>query len=560
MKRTQWIALALVLVILAPLLAACSDGGGKARPPVELVIYSQVANYSGVMIGWGAEILKEKFNVTVTIINDATDGTFETRMAAGNLGDIVIFGSDGDQYKDASEAGMLFDWEEDGLLEEFGPYILQHFPYALEKNRGITGTLHGFGHGVAGSASDHARMYYYPQIRWDLYTQLGRPDIDTLEDFIPLLARMVELEPVSDAGTKTYAVSSFPDWDGDMVMMVKSTAALYGWEEFYFGLYDTKTQTWENCLEEDGWYLRCLKFYNTLYQMGLYDPDSMTQNWNVLVEKYTTGAALFNIFEWIASYYNTEENKAQGKMMRPVPAKDQKNLADGLTIFGRNRVWTIGAKSNYPELCMEIINWFSTPEGVLAYNYGPRGVTWDFDEDGEPYMTALGIQCQEDKENTPITYRDYSGTYRNGEFQHNNPTWDVNALNPESPSGQTFHWEFWPSTILQKVVTPIEQSWRDWAGYIKEDDFLKENGHFSVAVGTDYSGSRQSSELKTTWTQVQNCVKDGSWNAIYARDDAEFDATVAKMRADAYAYGFQECVDWIEIEVGRRKAAEDRAK
>ena len=31
---------------------------------------------------------------------------------------------------------------------------------------------------------------------------------------------------------------------------------------------------------------------------------------------------------------------------------------------------------------------------------------------------------------------------------------------------------------------------------------------------------------------------------MYAKSDAEFDSIVAKMRSDADAYGYAECVDW----------------
>ncbi|MCL1820578.1 MAG: extracellular solute-binding protein [Oscillospiraceae bacterium] len=568
MKLKKWIALASAALMLIAL-AACDAGGGssgggstsggKKGEPIDLVIYSQTANFSGEMNGWGAEILREKFNVNITIINDGVDGTFQTRMEAGDLGDIVIFGSDGNDFKDASEAGMLLDWEEDELLEEYGPYIYEHFPFALEKNKNINGTMHGFGHGVAGNANDHAAFYYYPHIRWDLYVKLGMPEINTLEDFIPVLEQMVALEPTTDIGTKTYGVSSFTDWDGDMVMMVKSTAALYGWEESHFGLYDTKTQVWEDCLKEGGWYERCLRFYNKLFQKGLFDPDSSSQNWPDLTEKYTNGAAMFNIFEWIGAYFNNDEHDAQGKRMMPVVAKDQINLADGISVYGSNRLWTIGSKTNYPELCMEIINWFCTPEGVLSYNFGPKGVTWELDEDGEPYMTELGLQCQEDQENTELTYRDYSGTYRNGEFQHNNTTWALDAVNPESPSGNTYNYKFWPSTILTRKVSEVEQSWRDWSGYVLADDFLTANGHKSVRVASTYVQSRKGSELQATWTQLQTCIQDGSWNAIYAKDDAEFEAILAKMRKDAYDYGFQDCVDWCEAEAIIRRDAENAA-
>ena len=47
--------------------------------------------------------------------------------------------------------------------------------------------------------------------------------------------------------------------------------------------------------------------------------------------------------------YNTEERVAQGKGMFAVAAEDQKNICYGLTIYGKNRIWSIGAKAKYPE-------------------------------------------------------------------------------------------------------------------------------------------------------------------------------------------------------------------
>jgi multiple sugar transport system substrate-binding protein/putative aldouronate transport system substrate-binding protein len=571
-----------IAAILAVSLAACNsnvgDGSGYSadlrgiipKNTVELVIYTQLANFSGAQAGWAAEILKEKFNVKVTIINEM-DGTFQTRMASGNLGDIVIFGNDGDEYLDAVEAGMLFDWEEDNLVQEFGPYIWEYMPIALNKNREIStiydaegniragGKIYGFGHGVAANADSHEGFFYYPNMRFDLYERLGKPEINTLEDFIPVLEAMVALEPISDVGTKAYAVSSFPDWDGNMVMMVKSTGALYGYDEFHFGLYDTKTQTFEDCLKEGGMYLRALKFYNTLYQKGLFDEDAMTQQYPNMIEKYTVGAAHFNIFSWMASPFNTQEHLDQGRFMAPVPAKDQKNIAYGLNVFGKNRVWTIGAKTHYPELCMAIINWLCTPDGVLTYNYGPKGVTWDYDGDGNTYLTDLGLDTRRDGK-TVITYKDFTGTYEDGEFQHNNVTWARETVNPDSARGETFDWEVWQSTLEKEDLTPVEQRWREWSGFSTANEFLEKSGHISVAIGSEYSQSKQDAELATRWNQVKECITTGSWSAIYAKTDAEFDAIVAKMISDAKGYGYDECIEWCRNEALLRKAAEDKAK
>jgi multiple sugar transport system substrate-binding protein/putative aldouronate transport system substrate-binding protein len=558
LKRKIAVLLAAVMLLALPVtLSGCNESG-----LIKIVIYSQTANSSGNQVGWAAEILKEKFGVEVMIVNEK-DGTFATRMSTGDLGDIVIFGSSGNQYRDAVEASALFDWEEDDLLKEFGPYIYENMQLALEKNRELNGNgkVHGFGFDVASNADDHDAHIYYPYLRWDLYEELGKPEIETLEDFIPILLAMQELEPESQIGTKTYAVSSFPDWDGDMVMMVKSTAALYGWEEFGVGLYNVIDQTFQGALDEDGMYLRCLRFYNQLNQLGLFDPDSMTQTFESATQKYRNGVSFFNIFTFVAETFNSDENLEAGRALQCIPANDQLNLVNGLNVYGKNRVWAIGAKTNYPELCMEIINWFATPEGVLAYNYGPQGVTWDYDENGNTYLTETGLASRKSKRNTMIEINGNIGNYRDGEFQHNNTTWSMDSVNPESALGETYNWKFWESTFDSKILHPVEQRWQDWAdGARTGDELLRNRGMVAVSIGTKFELGRRDAELDTTWEQVKKCIVDASWEAIYATNDVQFNAIVNKMIRDARAFGYDECIAWVESEAERRRTEEDRVR
>jgi multiple sugar transport system substrate-binding protein/putative aldouronate transport system substrate-binding protein len=262
----------------------------------------------------------------------------------------------------------------------------------------------------------------------------------------------------------------------------------------------------------------------------------------------------------MATPFNTPEHMEAGKIMMPVAAADQKNIAYGLSVFGGNRVWTIGAKTHYPELCMEIINWFCTPEGILTYCYGPQGVTWDRDEHGNTYLTELGLQCQEDKKNTKVTYGDYTGSYQDGEFQHNNTTFTRDAVNPLSAAGETYDYRFWASTLQNKTVYPIEQTWRDYTGYSKADAYLEGNGYLSVSIGSSFTNGTRDNEFETTWTQVKQAIRSGSWKAIYAKSDSEYDFVVSQMIQNAKAYGYDQCVQWCQEQALLRKEAEDMAK
>ena len=588
MVKSKKIAAGVLAMSMVMSLAACSsttndgsqsaenavnaaDGGSNANADtaddladivpeetVTLDVYSQLANYSGEQIGWFGQIVEEKFNVKLNIINDA-DGTFATRMESGDLGDIVLFGGDGDEYQEAAAAGMLFNWEDEDLLTNYGPYIKENMSAALEKNRSITGTVYGFGHDVSPSADDHAAYFYYPDIRFDLYQQIGCPEINTLEDYIPMFEAMVEACPTSDSGGKTYAVSMFPDWDGDMVMFVKATAALYGYDEFGFGLYNLETQEYEDCLKEDGMYLRCLKFYNSLYQKGLVDPDSMTQTFEEASAAYRDGAAFMNLFHWMGGdLYNTEEHVADGKAMYAITPNDAKNFVDGLNVNGGERIWAIGSKTDEPELCMSIINWLCTPEGNMIMTYGPKGVCWDYNEDGKAYLTDIGLQARSDAKSVDMAAVGYSGTYEDGKCQINNTTWALDAINPET--GESYNYLMWESYNSSLEPSEVFSQWRDWSGSLTADDYLEDNGHIAVKIGTSYSAPAKDAELSTIWTQVQECIKTYSWKAIYAASDEEYDAIVDEMITKANEYGYQQCVEFQQQEAVARKALEDAAK
>lgn len=521
---------------------------------VRLDVYSQLANYSGVQLGWFADVIKEKFNVEFNIINNP-EGTFTTRMESGNLGDIVVFGGYGD-YCTTANAGMLLDWEEDDLAQDYAPYIFNNMRYALVKNKelaGSDGKLHGFGHDVALNTDRTKANDYWPGLRFDLYEQLGCPKIATLDDYITVFEQMKEICPTSDSGKETYAVSLFGAWDGDMVMMVKALAALYGWDEFGFGLYNCETNEYQDALAEDGMYIKCLKWYNKLFQKNLLDPNSMTQTYEDLTAKMADGATFFNQFKWMgADLYNTPAHLAEGKAMYCVPPEDAKNMVYGLSIYGNERIWSIGANTQYPELCLAILNWFSTPDGFITTQSGPKGVTWDYNDEGKAYLTELGLQAKQDKKGTTVG----SSSFEDGEFKLNNTTLVVDCVNPKS--GEVFNSDFWSAN--PKPEDPeILDKWQEWSGYETADEFLKGAGHQIVNVQSKFSNADRGADLNVIWSQVQTCIKDNSWKAIFAKNDEEFDQIVAEMIKQANDYGYQQCVEFQQGEAARRKAAVEEA-
>jgi putative aldouronate transport system substrate-binding protein len=571
MKKTRILAMVLIMLIASsfPLLAAGTREGAtteasseKSIIPEETVtlqVFSQLANYSGLQAGWFADVMLEKFNVKLNIISQPADsGILQTRMEAGNLGDLVIWGNDQEDYVNAYKAGLLFDWEDEDLLANYGPVIKENMPFALEKNKSISGgNLYGFGHRVSTSSEDRQEFFYTWDLRFDLYEKIGKPRISTLDDMVTVLEQMKKIEPTDDNGRPTYGVSLFNDWDGNMVMFVKSTAtAYYGYDELDFGLYDPSTQKYHDVFQANGPYLTALKFYNTLYQKGLMDPDSQTQKYDGMSEDFQNGTAFMNIFNWMGSgTYNSDAHTSAGKGMYPVAPEKATPIAYGQNVYGSNRIWSIGSKTQYPELCMAIINWLSTPEGFLTSQYGPKGVTWDYDAKGNTFLTELGLATQADPNGTRMS-APYNGTFKDGAFQINNETWSLDATNPES--NEPYNKNKW-AQAKTPAKTAIEASWREWAKASSPDEYLG-NRKYNLSPGSMFTADPIPDTLKVKWQQVAESIKNNSWRAIYAKTDAEYDKIVASMIKESYDYGFADCLEFTMTQVARRAAAENAVK
>lgn len=528
--------------------------------PVELTVYSQLSSFWGEQQGWFAKIILDKFNVKLNIQPDIYDEEDELKKA-----DILVFGgigsSEGNLYKGAAEQGLLLDWETNGLLAEHGSYIQEHMEKALEYNRSLTpeqGKVFGFGHSVAPTADTMEPFFYTWDIRWDLYKQLGYPAVKNLEDLAGVLEQMKAICPVDENGDETYAVSLWPDWDTGMVMYVKAMiSAYYGYDELGLGMYDSETGTFYGALQEDGPYLEMLRFFNSLYREGLLDPDSDGQTYEDMIGKVLSGRVLFSPFNYSGSLaYNTEEHLKENKFMASLRPEEASPVTYGLSVYGGQRIWTISADTKYPELCMEIINWLCTPEGVMVSQYGPQGIIWDYDAEGNTYFTEFGKLCREDGwTEMPGQYAGYS--YWDGFPQINNITWSYYAENPDS-NGESYFFESWKSNV-PAASCEMEQDWREYTGVLSVFDYMK-SGDYVVVPATHYKETEKWEELEQTWDKVAKCMIRGSWNAIYADSDEAFEASITAMQSQAKAYGYEECVSWCEQEAAKRFELEEQVR
>lgn len=549
---------------------ALNTSAQQTMPGKELYtidVFTMLGNNPGTQIGWFGKIVRDKFNVKLNMIASNVDGgdaKFSTLMASGNLGDIVIYGNDDSKYLDSISGGYLLDLTRNGLLDQYGQEIVKNYQKVLQKakvNYGKGISVFGLGYNASnmpGGSSEGEDMTWGPDLRWDLYAKLGYPEIATMEDYLPVLKQMQELEPKSESGRPTYGFSIWSDWDADKMCLAKQYCNVYGYDEtdgfspYGFALVSAKADKVQSLLDPDSYYVRCLKLYFKANQMGLMDPDSISQKYEDVISKLKDGQIHFSWFPWMDNIYNTQERQAQGKGFRLVPFKEEIMYSVGYNPYGGNRLISIGANAKYPERIMELINWMYSPEGFQTIKAGPKGLTWDIDKNGKPFLTDFGKRAlPNNPEPVPLEYG--GGIFKDGQNQMNIDPIQPTAINPET--GEAYDYHLWIS-YLNSSPTRLETDWRNRMGVLTPKEYFQKNNLIAVAepVFTGQAPESMSKGLEQKKGQASAVIRQYSWKMVFARDQAEFDSLYHEMVSKAKGLGYDDVLRW-NIEQAQKIAA-----
>ncbi len=521
-------------------------------------VFTMVGNYAGKQIGWFGKIVSDKFNLDLNMIASNIDGgvdvKFATMMASGNLGDMVIYGNDDSKYLDSISGGLLMDMTRNGLLDQYGPEIVSNYPKVLQKakvNSGKGISVYSLGFNAANMPSGPSEgedMTWGPDLRWDLYARLGYPKINTMEDYLPVLKQMQQMEPKSDSGRPTYGFSLWSDWDGDKMCLAKQYGNVYGYDEsdsfnpYGYAMISAAGDKYQGLLDPDSFYIKCLRLYFNANQQGLMDPDSISQKYEDVTSKLKDGQILFSWFPWMDNIYNTQERQAQGRGFKLVPFSEEIMYSVGYNPYGGNRLISIGAKAKHPERIMQLINWMYSSEGFQTIKAGPKGLTWDTDRNGKPYLTAFGKKAlPNNPEAVPEEYG--GGTFKDGQNQMNIDPIQQTAINPETGEAYDFH--LWTS-YLNNSPTKLVSDWRRKMGVMTSREYFEKNNLIAVAapVFTGKAPEAMDRTLEQKKGQVSTVIRQYSWRMVFAKNQAEFDSLHAEMVTKAKGLGYDDILKW----------------
>ncbi|MEU1970847.1 extracellular solute-binding protein [Microbacterium sp. NPDC019599] len=572
MKLKSLTALAVAGVLAVGSLTACTPGGSTEQETISefpeswdeeitVDVFASLANYMGMQEGWFAKLVKDKFNMKLNIIapNVAGGGDtlYNTRVAAGDLGDLIL----------TDKGEKLTELIDGGLVQDVAPFYpamenLNKFDLAVqhvsEEKDGMYGLPTQVSSILPSEPSEGLDPTFGPFLRWDLYKQLGYPEVGTLEDLIPVLADMQAAQPTADNGEPVYALSLFKDWDGNMMVMAKQFACFYGFDELGFVLAKADGSEYESIIDSDSHYVRSLRFYYEANQLGLIDPDSTTQNYDTLYSKFQNGQVLFSWWPWLGqAAYNTEANIAAGKGFMMAPLEDQQIFSYGAEAYGATQTWSIGSKAEDPERVAAFIDWLYSPEGAYSGANqtsgatGPEGLTWEIGADGQPALTEIGQQVfLEGDADVPAEWG--GGKYVAGSSALNTTT--VLPADVDTQTGFPYSYKFWPS-YQNLIENPVMDDWSaKMGGATSTMDYLKTNDQLLVGAGAGYVAPSDDSQIETLRSQVKEIIVQYSWQLVFAENDAQFEALLAEMQEKANGLGYEQV---LEVDMANAKEQND---
>jgi len=541
--------------------ADASTDAAASGDSMVIEIYDVAANYQGMQTGWFQKVVKDRFNIDLNIIAPqvAGDAIYQTRASSGNLGDIVIL--EATDFKDCVAAGLIKD-----ISAEYAncPNLKEYDEQIQTFNKGIDGIAEGAVYGIPTEMTNTSptsvtdeNIYSSPLLRWDLYSELGCPDIEDLDGLLDVLKQMMDNHPTNADGDPCYPFSLWPDWDGgDGMLGIANVVQLTTWygEKIKGSCIVKPDDTMISLTDKKGSYYKILKFLNDAYLMGLVDPDSATQDWNSACAKMSAGQVYLMWYSWQVGFWNTQERLDNGSAFIFIPVKDQTYYADSDSYYGSGRVFGVGSGVEGEKLdtVIKFLDWYASPEALEFEHAGIEGFNYTRGADGK--FTLINDNALMD--NLPVPEEWGGAGYSDGNNAINQ--WIVAALSTNPNSGEGYASKFW-SSYKESTMTQMKKDWSAKFGASDPVAYMKANNVLCVSPNVSVSLPSDTADISVIRNQCNEALCDASWRMIFASNDAEFDAMWDEMVAQLDGFGFQDLLkfdmDKEQIEIDAKKAA-----
>lgn len=394
MKKTL-LAMLLALVMLVTALPL----SGLAEQEVKELTFVYLETWSNLDEGdnSGSLLTKvaEETGVHINIV-EANGDRGPVAISSGEVGDCLV----------VCVATMLQTCIDNGLMIDLSTMINEETAPAIAANADriqmaqvLSNTDDGsyyflpIQYGSEGAPKTPYHSLY--NIRWDLYKEMGYPEVNNPDDMLNVLAEMRDKYPTTEDGKSVYAYSvAFSDNFRQAYYPWHYTFGYYTSNDFVNTEINTGKMVYEP-LDEDSPMWKYLEHMNKAWKLGLVDPDSFTQTADDARAKIAAGQVLSPT--WASdgeALENASPNTADGfKGFQTLPVEGTTYWCNSYYQGGWDAYFVgIPKTSQDPEAVLRVLEYLSTGEGARMVFSGEEGVEWNYDENKVPTLTEETIE------------------------------------------------------------------------------------------------------------------------------------------------------------------------
>ena len=404
----QFFVIALSICLPLSTLAGCQKEGQSSSHQTEsqtsslpaenietIDFYGFQQNPSNTFFQWQQDYFAETIGVHVNIIPGDSE-KLQTMLSAGNLPDVGRYSVNGN-LSQVIKGGHLTDLTP---YESQIPNYTEKWPESVQFSKDYQSDGTGKLYGLFGQLGTYNPYFldtgsYAVKIRWDIYEKIGKPEVTDMYSLLDVCLKMKEFYPQTSDGLETYMTGLFPETDSSTMRHAQIYFAVTGIMSNYSGLnsfvvYDLVNEKSESIFEKNGSYYQALKWLATANRMGLIDPDSMTQTYDITQAKLKDSEQYFASFATnYVEGFNTDANNnaSDPKGFMPLIWDGQKAVVgEKQTTLGGGYLTSISSSTEKLDACLKFCNLLYDKDALMVMYGGPKGELWDI-VDGKYTLT-----------------------------------------------------------------------------------------------------------------------------------------------------------------------------
>lgn len=395
MKRT----LSLLLTVMMLCLMLSAPALAEAQEIDTDTVETFTVFYNGTDFNWDNPIAEEITRLTGValkphiIIDDPTQAI--SLMTASGMYDDIILNVDRSTEMMLAVDGYV---KLDELIDQYGPNIKAFYGDMYDRLRYSVDNPYIYGFGSGASTVAEQTPGYYWNVGFFLQNSaleaLGYPEINTPEDFEKAISDYLAENPTMEDGLPRYGLSlvTADGWrfQFSLTQPAQFTSGTPNDGDWYF---NEETGAIEYIMQQD-FIKDYFRWMNGMYNKGLIDPESFTQNYDTYLSKIAQGRCVGVIdgyWQFSTAANQLREEQPENTYMAFAPLTDPDNMtwmADqpgNVTSAGGFSITTACAN---PAKVVSFFDFLASEEGQILTEWGIEGANYTVDENGDRIRNA----------------------------------------------------------------------------------------------------------------------------------------------------------------------------